>query len=238
MQNERAFADYEREMYYLTLARRYTDKHGEQWWEFGGAKLEQIAEWGRGEYQYDPFGGSGFGAPASDDFTVQPGAIAVLWGRGLGYPIRGVAVRNPGDETFTVLFYRTEEEQREKNRHEIAAMNARQRADFEANVATHDANYEALPDIFKQRIDRFRAEEPDFRWKSEAYEVFCLSQAVVFADTLQSEQAVREFYDLPYEEQRQRVPGMSDQHSGYTFGAACKLAIALLKHRAGESVNV
>lgn len=77
--------------------------------------------------------------------------------------------------------------------------------------------------------------------------MFACTEAVKIADALaprdvlpdvDAEGLLREFYDLPWEEQKQRVPGLDDGHSGNTFGGACALARALIRHRQGEVVAV
>jgi hypothetical protein len=45
-----------------------------------------------------------------------------------------------------------------------------------------DAQYEALPVVFKARIDRRRANNPDFREEFESYELFCCTEAVKLAE--------------------------------------------------------
>lgn len=45
-----------------------------------------------------------------------------------------------------------------------------------------DVDYENLPDAFKKRIDRFRANNPDFRFEFESYELFCCMEAVKIAE--------------------------------------------------------
>ena len=40
-----------------------------------------------------------------------------------------------------------------------------------------DLEYEQLPGPLKRRIARFRAEDPDFRWKEESYEMAACAEA-------------------------------------------------------------
>ena len=49
--------------------------------------------------------------------------------------------------------------------------------EFEKGKAQLDVLYDALPDPLKNRIDRFRKEDPDFRWKEEAYEMASCAEA-------------------------------------------------------------
>lgn len=161
-----------------------------------------------------------------------PGERMRLWGRGIGHPIRGVAVWR--DDGLVVFRYESDAEFRERAAAELAARDERERLKFEEDRAQRDAAVAALPEALRQRMRHFQEIGGEaFRWRYEPYEVFACQQAAVFAEALGDEAALRAFRDLPYDEQRRLVPGMSDQHSGNTFGCACALAEALL---AGRSV--
>ena len=123
-----------------------------------------------------------------------------------------------------VVFDKTDDEIDSEHAAMIAAKDAQDREAFEKNRTQLDADYESLPDIFKQRIDRFRGNNPDFRWKYEGYEMFCCKQALILAEELKTVDALKEFHAMDYEDQRKRVPALSDQHSGNTFGCSCSLA--------------
>jgi hypothetical protein len=100
-----------------------------------------------------------------------------------------------------------------------------------------DAKYEALSSPMKARIAR----RADFRVDAEAYEMVACVDGDKIAAALRPrveagedpQAVVKEFYDLPWDEQNTLVPGLDQGHSGNTFGGACSLARALL---AGESV--
>lgn len=136
----------------------------------------------------------------------------------------------------------------------LADYDRRQREEFAARKAELDAKYETLPSPLKARIDRFRAEEADFRVTSEAYEMAAVGDAPKIARALAEQHgwmvdddlrvvplddesdearadregviqaATKAFYDLPYEEQKRLVPDLDEGHSGNTFGAAVGLA--------------
>jgi hypothetical protein len=101
-----------------------------------------------------------------------------------------------------------------------------------------DERYKALSAPLKARIDRFRAESPDFRIDSEEYEMVACVDADKIADHLRPRveagedpaTLVSEFYDLPWDEQLKI--GIDPGHSGNTFGGACSLARALLAGKA------
>jgi hypothetical protein len=136
-----------------------------------------------------------------------------------GRPIRGVFIN--GEE----IFYRTPQQQEMHNQKQLEEMNKQERIDFEKSRVEMDAKFDALPDVYQRRILRYRKNNPNFRWKYEKYEVFCCEQAVVIADALKTENDIRKFWDLPFEEQKKLVPALDSGHSGNTFGKACFLAI-------------
>lgn len=161
----------------------------------------------------------------ADQLDIHPGDTVRLWGRGLGWTVRGIAI---GD---LVIRYCTEAEQDAQDAIDRDAAKAARRAEFENNRADLDAKYDALPEVFRQRIDRFRAGNPDFRWEFEAYEMVCCIDAVKIAEWCKINRerpdqswftAVMAFSDLPSD--RQAEAGIDDGHSGNTFGMACKLA--------------
>ncbi len=77
----------------------------------------------------------------------------------------------------------------------LAGYDRQKRADFARHRARMDADYEALPPAFKARIDRFRAERPDFRIDSEGYEMAAVKDGALFART------AREHAKAPEEEE-------------------------------------
>lgn len=60
------------------------------------------------------------------------------------------------------------------------------------------------------------------------YNRFCCEQAIIIAEALRTNDKIVEFHKMNWDEQKKLVPGLDDGHSGNTFGAACKLAIAYL----------
>lgn len=165
-----------------------------------------------------------------------------------GHEVQGIQVNDD------VVFYRTQTQREARRRRWLEDNDARKERAFTLKQGALDAEFEALPPFFRQRIERFRAEDPDFRKESEGYEMFCCTEAVKIALALESstlgveaaegqrtaliQEQVMAFYDLPWEQQKQRVPGLGDGHSGNTFGGACNLAAAYLRHLAGEAVSV
>lgn len=179
-----------------------------------------------------------------EDWTVKPktGDIARFYGHGIGCTVRGLDINGQP------CYYRTEEEQRIHDAEEHARWEAEEKAVFEKNKASLDKKYHRLPKVFQQRIDKFRSNNPNFRWKYEDYEMFCCEQAVLIARTVRrrlkiaadkKHLTVGEFnklrpgtnmlildklYDMSYKKQFETISGLSHDHSGNTMG--CSFALA------------
>lgn len=102
-------------------------------------------------------------------------------------------------------------------------------AKLEANGPAMDAQVATLPELFQERIRRFRRTTPNWRRDFEAYEIFVCEQAVLFTNTFSTVDELRSFAKADNDEQQRLVPGLSDQHSDNTFGAALCLAAAALE---------
>lgn len=199
----------------------------------------------------DPEKAGGMGIMADVDVFEEAGVTPevndALWLCGtFGRPVRGMMLTKLIDSATTLIYYRTPAEEEERNRRMVDEMHAAQRAQFEATGrAILDAKYDALPQVFKDRIDKYRRNNPDFRWKYEGYEMFCCTEAVklathalsltdgdqhVAAETLRA-LATSEAPDR-YEQQRifDTAAGLDDGHSGNTHGTAWHLAWMYLSH--------
>jgi len=87
-----------------------------------------------------------------------------------------------------------------------------------------DARAAKLPEVFQRRLVGFYRRNPDFGPEFGGYELFCCEQAVLVADDFGNAQAMREWAERTYNEQKQVVPSLDSNHSGNTFGMACRLA--------------
>ena len=108
-------------------------------------------------------------------------------------------------------------------------MSEKRRNDFEQNREQHDARIAALPEPMRVRIERFQRARPDWRPQFEAYELFVCEQAALFAEKLGDQEAISDFYSKRFDEQKQQIPEMSNEHSGNTFGASCLFATMLVQ---------
>lgn len=180
-----------------------------------------ITEVSRGRKGYTiTMGNSGFGL--SDEYNkkkiVPKARDAIRIYGGFGYPIRGVDIN--GQE----VYYRTQNEQDALHHKWVADEKAKRLREYKkTGKRKQDAIYNKLPKVFKQRIDRFRAGNPEFRIEYEGYELFCCTEALKIARALKTKEEVLLFGQLNYDDQRKRVK-FSDGHSGNTFGMAVRLA--------------
>lgn len=168
---------------------------------------------------YITHGGWQFYVKAEHGIEPRVGDEVRFYGCGIGFPVRGLTING------RVVFYRTEADEAERHRREIARREQKQRDEFErVGRAKLDADYAALPAEFKRRLDGLRRRNADFRWRHESYEMFVCREAVLIAQTLRTADAVRGYGEAAYDEQRRLVPDLSDQHSGNTHGSAVRLA--------------
>ena len=162
------------------------------------------------------------GVPTDSPIEPKPGMHVRLYGKGFAFPVRGMILNG------IPVYYRTEAEEEAKRKQDIEDSNHKQREGFLRNRDALDARVAKLPDLFRERIERFRANNPDFRWKYESYELFCCEQAVLIAEACGTVEAVQRFHKLKWSDQKAAVPGLDSGHSGNTFGCACSLAFHYL----------
>lgn len=159
----------------------------------------------------------------------------------LGTKVLGVDLR--GER----LYLKSEREDRLEWLLFRASWRRRRREVFARDRERLDREYEALPDVLRARIDRFRDADPEFRVEAEGYEMAAVADAPKIARAVGADlgepgpdgyptdvpaeragAAMDEFRDLDYERQRELVPDLNEGHSGNTFGAATGLAYRLL----------
>jgi hypothetical protein len=103
---------------------------------------------------------------------------------------------------------------------------------FGAGLAQYEADIAALPEAFQARFAFLRKKanwDPEFG----PYEMFVCKEAVKITKCLTSQADLKAFYDSSVEAQKRTVPTLDfDQHSGNTFGSACKLAALFIENPA------
>ena len=126
------------------------------------------------------------------------------------------------------IFWKTDEELEDDRVEWLRKNEEDKQQKFKENVAEMEEKYNNLPDFFKKRIDRFRKNNDRFRIDYESYEVFCCEQAVLIANACKTKEEVQAFKSKDWKEQLKQVEGLSDGHSGNTFGCSCQLAYLYL----------
>jgi hypothetical protein len=163
---------------------------------------------------------AGFFLKREDLGAVDPPAVGdeVTTYTHQGSLIRGIDLRGEP------VFYKTQDELDADHEKWQAEHTARRKQEFEEAREELDYQFASLPAVFQRRISWFRAWDPDFRWKSEAYEMSACVDAVKIAEQMKTPEEVVRFREMPYEEQREAVPDLYDGHSGNSFGMAVRLA--------------
>lgn len=122
------------------------------------------------------------------------------------------------------VFYKSDKQLEQEHKEWCENYKKEKQEAFEKDKAQMDFDYESLPKNFKKRIDRFRTNNPNFRVDFEKYELFCCKEALKIASVCKTQEDVKKFHDLGFDEQIKILPTLSDGHSGNTFGCACMLA--------------
>lgn len=147
----------------------------------------------------------------------EPGGPIRFYGRGFGYPIRGIVIAD------RVYSYQTEEEFAAAQRAEWATRAEEEDRKWEAGRAEFDAEVAKLPTPFQKRISWFL--EGTDRWGARfgGYELFCCKEAVRIAEVCKTPEDVQAF--AKDDDRQKAVLGDSlASHSGNTFGMSCLLA--------------
>jgi hypothetical protein len=155
------------------------------------------------------------------EFILPPkvGETLRTYGKGFGYPVRGIMV---GGRVFS---YETSDQMDASHEAERASQDAKKKAAFEAGLPEFNAKIAALPAPFRERMEEFLATSPDWGWKMGGYELFVCTEAAKIVSTIPTPEGIKAFYNASQEEQNALVPSLEyGQHSGNTFGSAVRLA--------------
>jgi hypothetical protein len=174
---------------------------------------------------------SGWTFALADDrnpLAIEPivGQRVRMYGE-IGRPIHGVDIDGVNVYWLSPL-------EREAERAKMLAQIDRGRRErYARDRETNNAAVAALPSPLRKRMERLRMDRPDEDRLDEGYEIFCCTEAAVIAGIVNREKpmllpedGIKWFRNLPYDEQR--AFGLSDGHSGNTFGGACSLAFGVL----------
>lgn len=183
--------------------------------------VTSVEPWNGGGWSLKFENGWCFGCPADSPVVPKPGMTARLYGKGIGYTVRGLFLDG------RKVFYRTEAEDRAKNEAEQVEADKALQYDLDRDKADRNRRWANLPGPFRERGQWFAGRTPHWRRDHETYELFVCEQAYLIAKTLKTPKAIREWYALPWGEQVAVVP-VDGGHSGNTMGCAVHLAVLLL----------
>lgn len=125
-----------------------------------------------------------------------------------------------GKEIFKV----TEEEIAEQSRIATERYDAENKEKYEENKDQMEADYEKLPQAYKDRILKLRIIKPNFQIEFEEYELFICLQSVMITEEFKSAEEISLFSELSWSDQVKRLPKLSEDHSGNTLEGAIYLA--------------
>ncbi len=137
---------------------------------------------------------------------------------GMGRSIQGICI--DGKTAFFKGELQMEREHKEWSKN----YDRKKQTEFEKNKQQLDEDYNSLPLVFQKRLDILRKNNPNFRWEYEHYEMFCCKEAIKIATVFKKPEELKAFSEADYKEQRKMLPILSRDHSGNTFGFACRLA--------------
>jgi hypothetical protein len=154
----------------------------------------------------------------------KPGMIVRMYGKGVGFPIRGLDV--DGKEIYynTAAEYEAEMQKKAKERKE------QQKQEYESKRSSFEDRVGKLPQVFQKRFQDFREFKGDeFRYSFEAYELFVCEEAVLIAETLGLLEKIKEFASADTPKRQEMVPGIRmPEHSNNTFVQAIQLACSYI----------
>lgn len=134
-----------------------------------------------------------------------------------------------GDE-WRPLHYRSEADFAAQNADGQWQRRCEQAVQFAENREDRDERIEALPQVFQDRLLRFRRNNPNFRIEYEPYELTCCEEAAAIAEWARSERPddplslIVEAMEAGWERRSEMYEPLHDGHSGNTMGVAWKLA--------------
>lgn len=147
--------------------------------------------------------------------------------------------------------YKTEEQLRNEWKQWKLDQEKREKLAFENGKILLDKYYKQLPTVYKKRFDKFRSNNPDFRWKYENFEMNLCRQSIVVAkfihEKLESKHAIGRIpkkenesytlsvgqtldwlFKLPTKKMMELIPGYSGDHSGNSLAHLMRLAFVYL----------
>jgi hypothetical protein len=146
-----------------------------------------------------------------------PGTACLFFGKGFGFPVRGVATADH------VYYYKTARDFNAAERARALADDLKRRDDFNQKSGEFSAGVAMLPPIFQERIKGFIAHNADWAYQFGFYELHTCRMAAALIEHCRFEQAVEDLYEATVEEQVAAIPELSEA-SGNSAGMSFTLA--------------
>lgn len=162
-------------------------------------------------------GSCGFGMETKYGVVPEVGDTIILHTVGFSL-IRGLTLNGK------LIYYKTDQDLEVERLEQQLKYEEEKQEKFKKEVKSLDKKYNKLPQIFKDRIDRFRQNNDRFRIDFESYELFCCEQAIVIAKACKTPEGVQSFSKMDWKDQKNKVKKLDDGHSGNTFGMSTQLA--------------
>jgi hypothetical protein len=186
--------------------------------EFYDHILKKVSEYDKDSWELTVDSGSMICCIKNGNFIPKTGMAARFYGKGFGYPVRGIEINGH------IMYYRTPKQADEDHKKWCEERAKEAKARFKKNKKQNEKDYKSLPDAYRNRMDRLRLKSPNDRCDWEPYEMFILTQSAEIAKCLKTVEDIDKWVDMVWEEQKKLVPTLNDGHSGNTFGAAVNLA--------------
>jgi hypothetical protein len=150
-----------------------------------------------------------------------------LFGRGLGYDVRGIGLLNSSSRPWKLegLYrYQTAEEKRASHLASVEESNKKKQVEWAEKSGETARRIADLPEPFRARFEWFMR-RPEWGWNFGLYELFCCEEAFKIVRGLRGKDQIEAFARMTVSKQKECVPDLVyGEHSGNTFAAACKLA--------------
>ena len=113
------------------------------------------------------------------------------------HTVKGLIVRGV-DINEESIFYKSNEQLDQEYKKWCKDYEKKKQLQFNIDRKQLDEDYELLPIVFKERINKFRSNNPKFRVDYESYEMFCCKEAIKIAEALKTAENIKEFSKLDY----------------------------------------
>jgi hypothetical protein len=121
------------------------------------------------------------------------------------------------------VFFKTQQEVEQRHAEVVQEAQSQKMAQFEKKRDHLDGMYEKMPEIFRKRVDKFRANNSTFRQDFEEYELFCCTEAVKIADYCKTAENLKSF-----DNSQASVDVLAKGHTENSYGMSVRLAHAYL----------